>query len=385
MSRIRARLLQSFAVACARLPPPASPTVVTVSPPPPWAAPEKPAETELPGITLPVAKAAAPREPGTAPTIVVSMAKLELDGQTVGDAHALLQTRRVQRVDGLFQALRRAREADATRDSVVRLAIDVETPSVLVKSVLQTSAFAGFPRVSFLVRALDGKRGSLPIDVVTPGPPSPDATRTEGDGVHLALLPWGVVVGWRRAGRIASRTEVKSPRIGDEMRRAWRPAAELPASSNVYLYARDDLDFRVVVEVIDAIRQAAQDDAAAEPDARPRALSFHFAPQSDFGPEQPREAADPPASASVPFDMGAARTAISAVDVQSCKRADGPLGSGRVKIAFASRGAVESVVLMAGPFKGSSVEACILRKYGAVRISPFTGQPVEVSKSFSIQ
>ncbi len=384
MSRIGACLVVSFArrfggaslvaVACAT-PPPDDPTVVTVSPAP---APrhEVPEASEVPGVVLPQVAAADPRAPGAAPTIVVSTAKLELDGQAVGDAHALLQTRRVQRVDGLFQALRRAREVESTRDAVVRLAIDEETPAVLVKSVLQTTAFAGFPRVAFLVRALDGKRGSLPIDIVAPAPPGPDAARSESDGVHLALLPWGAVVGWRRGGRIASRSEVKWPHLGDEMRRAWRPEAELPAASNVYLYARDDVDFRVVAQVIDAVRQAARDDAGASP----RALTFHFASQSDFGSEAPREAA----SASIPFDLGAARKALSAVDVQSCKRAGGPSGSGRVKIAFASSGTVASVTLVSGPFNGSPVEACLLANYGAVRIPAFTGQAVEVSKSFSV-
>jgi hypothetical protein len=36
------------------------------------------------------------------------------------------------------------------------LAIDQEEPAVVVKSVFQTAAFAGYPRVSFLVHKLDG-------------------------------------------------------------------------------------------------------------------------------------------------------------------------------------------------------------------------------------
>src|SRR5436190_2103270 len=59
-----------------------------------------------------------------------------------------------------------------------------------------------------------------------------------------------------------------------------------------------------------------------------------------------------------PFDRGAAQGALGGVNVQSCKKADGPTGSGHVKITFAPNGSVSSAVVDSGPFPGTPVGGC---------------------------
>lgn len=85
-----------------------------------------------------------------------------------------------------------------------------------------------------------------------------------------------------------------------------------------------------------------------------------------------------------PFDRGAAAAALGGVNVQSCKKPDGPTGAGHVKVTFAPNGTVSAAVIDGGPFPGTSVGGCIAGKYRGARVPPFAGGPVSVGKSFTV-
>jgi hypothetical protein len=85
-----------------------------------------------------------------------------------------------------------------------------------------------------------------------------------------------------------------------------------------------------------------------------------------------------------PFDRGAAQGALGGVNVQSCKKPDGPTGSGHVKITFAPNGSVSSAVVDGGPFPGTPVGGCIAGKFRGAHVPAFGGGPVSVGKSFTI-
>jgi predicted Zn finger-like uncharacterized protein len=87
---------------------------------------------------------------------------------------------------------------------------------------------------------------------------------------------------------------------------------------------------------------------------------------------------------SQPFDRGAAAGALGGVNVQSCKKPDGPTGSGHVKVTFSPDGSVSSAVVDAAPYQGTGVGGCIAGKYRAARVPAFSGGPVSVGKSFTI-
>jgi len=89
-------------------------------------------------------------------------------------------------------------------------------------------------------------------------------------------------------------------------------------------------------------------------------------------------------ASSAPFDRGAAAAALGAVNVQSCKKSDGPTGSGHVTVTFGPDGQVQSAVVDSGPFPGTPVGGCIGGKYRGVHVPPFGGAPVRVGKSFTI-
>jgi predicted Zn finger-like uncharacterized protein len=128
--------------------------------------------------------------------------------------------------------------------------------------------------------------------------------------------------------------------------------------------------------------------AAAEP-ALPKAPE----PPKDFAGALAAAAGKPKETAAdtgggggstAPFDRGAAQGALGGVNVQSCKKPDGPTGSGHVKITFAPNGSVSSAVVDSGPFPGTPVGGCIAGKFRGAHVPPFSGGPVSVGKSFTI-
>ena len=83
-----------------------------------------------------------------------------VDGAPAGNTNSVIETDRMQRIDELFNMLKAKRElwkqTHPNKDfpGVAMLQIDQNIPAVVVKSVFQTAAFAGFPNVSFMVDKL---------------------------------------------------------------------------------------------------------------------------------------------------------------------------------------------------------------------------------------
>jgi len=93
-----------------------------------------------------------------APMIAVNGNQVLLDGQSAGSTRAIEDMGRLQKIDELFERLKRTRELwtsfhpGKVFPGVAILQIDQEVPALVVKSVFQTAAFAGYPNVSFMVR-----------------------------------------------------------------------------------------------------------------------------------------------------------------------------------------------------------------------------------------
>jgi biopolymer transport protein ExbD len=93
-----------------------------------------------------------------APVVAVNGNQVLVDGQLAGSTRAIEEVGRLQKVDQLFEILRRKRELwesfhpNKRFPGVAILQIDQAVPALVVKSVFQTAAFAGYPQVSFMVR-----------------------------------------------------------------------------------------------------------------------------------------------------------------------------------------------------------------------------------------
>src|SRR4051794_23553847 len=92
-----------------------------------------------------------------APMVAIAGNQILVDGTVAGNTLAVTESKRLQRIDELFNVLKSKREVwkqlHPGKDfpGVVVLQIDQDVPAIVVKSVFQTAAFAGFPNVSFMV------------------------------------------------------------------------------------------------------------------------------------------------------------------------------------------------------------------------------------------
>ena len=93
-----------------------------------------------------------------------------------------------------------------------------------------------------------------------------------------------------------------------------------------------------------------------------------------------------PAADGAAFDKGAAVSALgaAAANAASCKTPDGPTGSGKVSVTFAPSGRA-TMTNVGGAFAGTDVGGCVARLFRAAKVPAFSGDPVTVSKSFSIE
>jgi hypothetical protein len=105
---------------------------------------------------------------------------------------------------------------------------------------------------------------------------------------------------------------------------------------------------------------------------------------------KPAETAAKPApatdSSAPPFDTAAAKTALgaAAANAGSCKTADGPTGSGKVSVTFMPSGRATNTQV-SGDLAGTAVGGCVARLFRSAKVPAFSGDPVTVSKSFTVQ
>ena len=99
-----------------------------------------------------------------APMVAITGSQILVDGIPSGNTRAIEEANRLQRVDELFNVLKGKRELwkqinpGKTFPGVVVLQVDKRVTALVVKSVFQTAAFAGYPQVSFMTKRL-GKPG----------------------------------------------------------------------------------------------------------------------------------------------------------------------------------------------------------------------------------
>lgn len=95
-----------------------------------------------------------------APMVAINGSQILVNGNDAGNIHAIEDSKRLTRIDELFNLLKGQRELwnrlhpGRTFPGVVILQIDQDVPAVVVKSTFQTAAFAGYPNVSFMVNQL---------------------------------------------------------------------------------------------------------------------------------------------------------------------------------------------------------------------------------------
>ena len=183
-------------------------------------------------------------------------------------------------------------------------------------------------------------------------------------------------------------------------------AAEAPAASNAALASAAPAGSNAPVASASGASSAAPtgsvEAAAASASAKPAtagiatpppaapAAAAAAIPAAASKPAEPAAAAKPAEAPATPegaaFDKNAAVAALSAAAASAagCKTADGPTGSGKVSVTFAPSGRA-TATSVAGELAGTEVGGCVARLFRSAKVPPFAGDPVTVSKSFSVQ
>ncbi len=100
-----------------------------------------------------------------APMVAITGTQILVDGVPAGNTRAIEEANRLQRVDELFNMLKNKRELwkqinpGRPFPGVAILQVDRRVSALVVKSVFQTAAFAGYPNISFMVGRLGAEGG----------------------------------------------------------------------------------------------------------------------------------------------------------------------------------------------------------------------------------
>jgi biopolymer transport protein ExbD len=97
-----------------------------------------------------------------APMVAITGTQILVDGMAAGSTRPIEDANRLQKVEQLGDILKGKRELWTQVNpgkpfpGVAILQVDQNVPALIVKSVFQTAAYAGFPNVSFMVRRRAG-------------------------------------------------------------------------------------------------------------------------------------------------------------------------------------------------------------------------------------
>jgi hypothetical protein len=230
--------------------------------------------------------------------------------------------------------------------------------------VLRPRTMSAMPAALENVPAAEAKREPPPTVAATPEPePDPDPEPEEPEQAEAdepAEEPTEPTAAAQPAPQVAAPPQASPPK-------ATQPAREPAEREN---------------------KESAGGNAAAS-DALKAAISGKDIPKVVLDEEEPGagEGTKPaPAATKPPFDTGAAKAALSsaAANASACKQPDGPSGAGKVQVTFAQSGRATTATIVSGPFSGTAVGGCVARAFRGASVPAFSGDPVTVSKSFSI-
>ncbi len=93
-----------------------------------------------------------------APVVAVTTRQILVDGLPAGRTEEVAQGERVQRIDELFNIMKNKRELwkqinpGQEFPGTALMHVDRSVSAIVVKSVFQSTAFAGFPHIAFIVK-----------------------------------------------------------------------------------------------------------------------------------------------------------------------------------------------------------------------------------------
>jgi hypothetical protein len=120
------------------------------------------------------------------------------------------------------------------------------------------------------------------------------------------------------------------------------------------------------------------DERPVDPPGAPNALA-------PIPPHLPASAADQRVDKQTAFDLGGAYGALAKVDLAPCKALGIAPGYGRVVLAFDPDGTPAGVGVDLPAGSTPAAQTCVEQAFGAVRVAPFDGAPMNVRRAFFVK
>jgi hypothetical protein len=177
------------------------------------------------------------------------------------------------------------------------------------------------------------------------------------------------------AAALASAEAAKTAAVAPEPTAAEAPSQAPTVLAPGQAAPKADTDKKVVVAKADKPEKE-------KPAAPPGAAALGVPPPAPA----PAAPAPAPGGGSGDFDRAAALSTLSAAATaaQSCRKADGPTGSGRIAVTFANSGQATTANVEGPPFAGTPVGGCVAARFRGTHVPPFGGAPITVHKTFNI-
>ncbi len=335
------------------------------------------------------------------PAIVVDHDHVLVDGAVVGDVKAILAVGRMQKIDGEFAALKNKREAwkaahpGAPFPGVALLRMPRDTKAIVVKSVFQTAAFAGYPNLAFAVGTGSPRRTErIAADAQVPRLPAGTGSSSAEDKVlYVRLVPdKAVTLTWRQGDTVVSTKDVPwrdaLERTGEGVRTAGL-AAKLSEEwsaqrqhvdpqdrklDQAIVHADDAAELRDVVAAIDALYETKRTLEGAQVPVFNATFSLLPASPSVVAPEskgQKVRVGPVTVNGSLPAEVVQRIVRQSHASFRSCYEAGlarSPALEGKVGVRFviAKSGAVTTVADAASDLPDAAVKKCIFKVFSAL-------------------
>ncbi len=194
-----------------------------------------PLATPAPSAAPPASSAAAPAPrplpppDGPWPIVSIQATKVVVAGRVLDDLNAIAEEGKVKRLDLLFNAMKawredwKAKHPEYAFIGLAGLRVEPGTPAVVVKSVFQTIAYAGFPDI--LVQSSAEPTSIHALAAQVPGPPNPTAVVEQREpppwlGVHLGKGE--ATVTWKRVATVIEEHKATPADLAIKVCESWK-------------------------------------------------------------------------------------------------------------------------------------------------------------------
>ncbi len=230
----------------------------------------------------------------------------------------------------------------------------------------------------------------VPVIVATPGAAPVMAAKPKNKAVMIALVVVGVgVVGTAGAFIALKLAAPETPAVASASASApvgAAPSASAPAVPSTPPAASAAVAAASAEPETPAPSSAVAPNSKAPATGKPVAATKPGEGKEPSKPSKPESKPEPTPAAAGSFSKDAAVAALSVAASQAtvCKKPEGPWGTGKCLVTFAPSGRVTTANVTGAPFAGTPVGGCVSSVFRRAKIPAFNGEPVTVSKSFTI-